>query len=105
MRYDKRVDFTIEEIDGYNPGTSKYDKKIAKKWSTMPCNINPLSTSKTVLEFGDVTKGINVLRIHRPIGERPTHAYVNGVKYTIIKNGLSWFYVEEVVNRETKRNN
>lgn len=104
LRYDQRVEFTIENTGNYNPRTSKYENKVIKRWNALPCNINPLSASKTALEFGDVTKSINVIRINYEIDKRPTHAYVNDKKYIILKYIVdrhhTSFYVEEVVNHE-----
>nr|DAY15344.1 MAG TPA: head closure knob [Caudoviricetes sp.] len=89
-----------KEIKGsYNPKTSKYDVK-EKVFDIVPCNISPLSPQRTNLEYGDVTKDINVIRLNGRFEPKVTHAYIKDVKYIITKR-INYehdtvFYAEEV---------
>lgn len=100
MRYDNRVKFVIEKDKVYNPKTSKYEKAV-NFYETLPCNISPLSSQRTALEYGDVKKHINVIRIQGVFDEPVTHAYVEGKKYLIVRpvqyRHDTVFYVEEVI--------
>ena len=99
MRYNKRVKFSKEIKGGYNPKTSKYDVK-EQVYNEVPCNISPLSPQRTNLEYGDVTKDINVIRLNGRFEPKVTHAYIKGVKYIITKRidyeHDTVFYAEEV---------
>ncbi|GMX40813.1 hypothetical protein ScKU71_20410 [Streptococcus canis] len=99
MRYNKRVKFSKETKGSYNPKTSKYDVK-EKVFDIVPCNISPLSPQRTSLEYGDVTKQINVIRLNGHIEPQVTHAYIKGSKYIITKRidyeHDTVFYAEEV---------
>jgi len=99
LRYNKRVKFSKEIKGGYNTKTSKYDVK-EQVYSEVPCNISPLSPQRTNLEYGDVTKYINVIRLNGHFEPQVTHAYIKGVKHIITKRidyeHDTVFYVEEV---------
>jgi len=99
LRYNKRVSFSKETKGSYNPKTSKYDVK-EKLYVEVPCNISPLSPQRTNLEYGDVTKDINVIRLNGRFEPKVTHAYIKGSKYIITKRidyeHDTVFYAEEV---------
>ncbi|COD84766.1 MULTISPECIES: hypothetical protein [Staphylococcus] len=99
MRYNKRVQFAVETKGAYNPKTNKTEK-VERVYDPIPCNISPLSVEKTVVEFGDIKKAINIIRLNGHFEAKVTHAYINGVKYLIVKK-INYehdtvFYVEEV---------
>ncbi|PAK64095.1 hypothetical protein B9K00_08650 [Staphylococcus caprae] len=99
MRYNKRVAFSKEAKSKYNPKTSQYEVSETV-YDEIPCNISPLSPQRTSLEYGDVKKDINVIRLNGHFEPFVTHAYVKGIKYLITKK-ISYehdtvFYVEEV---------
>lgn len=99
MRYDNRVVFVTEKEKIYNPQTSKYEKSIEHS-EPIPCNFNPLSSQRTALEYGDVKKSINVIRLRGNYTKLVTHALIDGKKYLITKpihyRHDTVFYVEEV---------
>lgn len=99
MRYSNRVRFVVEVKGTYNPKTSKYEN-TERVLSPIPCNYSPLSPSKTTLEFGDVKKRINVIRLNGHFDQNVTHAFIKGIKHQIVKR-IDYeydtvFYVEEV---------
>ncbi|MCF7581271.1 hypothetical protein L4I60_03225 [Staphylococcus epidermidis] len=100
MRYNDRVTFAIESKGSYNPKTSRYDNSMLKL-NPMPCNHSPLSPGKTALEFGDVKKSINVVRLNGHFKEQVTHAFIKGIKHQIVKRidyeHDTVFYIEEVI--------
>lgn len=55
---------------------------------------------RTNLEYGDVTKDINVIRLNGRFEPKVTHAYIKGSKYIITKRidyeHDTVFYAEEV---------
>ncbi|WP_317952335.1 hypothetical protein [Staphylococcus sp. NWU MK-U1] len=99
MRYNKRVVFAKETKEKYNPKTSKTET-YEKRYDAIPCNISPLSPQKTVVQYGDINKDINVIRLNGRFHPTVTHAYINDVKYQITKRidyeHDTVFYVEEV---------
>ncbi|WP_270671380.1 hypothetical protein [Staphylococcus hominis] len=99
MRYNKRVVFAKETKGKYNPKTSKIET-YEKRYDAIPCNISPLSPQKTVVQYGDINKDINVIRLNGRFEPTVTHAYINDVKYQITKRidyeHDTVFYVEEV---------
>lgn len=99
MRYNKRVAFAKETKGQYNPKTSKIET-YEKHYDAIPCNISPLSPQKTVVQYGDINKDINVIRLNGRFEPTVTHAYINNVKYQITKRidyeHDTVFYVEEV---------
>lgn len=99
MRYSDRVTFAIETKGTYNPKTSKYEN-TERVLGPIPCNYSPLSPGKTTLEFGDVKKGINVIRLNGHFEQNVTHAFIKSIKHQIVKR-IDYeydtvFYVEEV---------
>ena len=99
MRYNKRVAFAKEIKGQYNPKTSKTET-YEKRYDAIPCNISPLSPQKTVVQYGDINKDINVIRLNGHFEPTVTHAYINDAKYQITKRidyeHDTVFYVEEV---------
>lgn len=99
MRYNKRVVFAKETKGKYNPKTSKIET-YKKRYDAIPCNISPLSPQKTVVQYGDINKDINVIRLNGHFEPTVTHAYINDTKYQITKRidyeHDTVFYVEEV---------
>lgn len=99
MRYNKRVVFAKETKGKYNPKTSKTEI-YEKRYDAIPCNISPLSPQKTVVQYGDINKDINVIRLNGHFEPTVTHAYINDTKYQITKRidyeHDTVFYVEEV---------
>ncbi|MDK7928283.1 hypothetical protein QP635_00085 [Staphylococcus hominis] len=99
MRYNKRVVFAKETKGKYNPKTSKTET-YEKRYDAIPCNISPLSPQKTVVQYGDINKDINIIRLNGRFEPTVTHAYINDVKYQITKRidyeHDTVFYVEEV---------
>lgn len=99
MRYNKRVVFAKEIKGQYNPKTSKTET-YEKRYDEIPCNISPLSPSKTVVQYGDINKDINVIRLNGRFEPTVTHAYINDTKYQITKRidyeHDTVFYIEEV---------
>ncbi|GEM_PF-722958 len=105
MRLKDRVIFSLEESRSYNPKTSElYRYEISDEYNAVPCNINPISTKRLLLEFGDLSKKISIIRIKGRHDDAVSHAYVNNVKYKIIRSVLhrhdTVFYVERVGNNE-----
>lgn len=99
MRYNKRVAFAKKIKGQYNPKTSKTET-YEKRYDAIPCNISPLSPQKTVVQYGDIKKDINVIRLNGHFEPTVTHAYINNTKYQITKRidyeHDTVFYVEEV---------
>lgn len=99
MRYNKRVVFAKETKGKYNPKTSRIET-YEKRYDAIPCNISPLSPQKTVVQYGDINKDINVIRLNGHFEPTVTHAYINGTKYQITKRidyeHDTVFYIEEV---------
>ena len=99
MRYNKRVVFAKETKGKYNPKTSRTET-YEKRYDAIPCNISPLSPQKTVVQYGDINKDINVIRLNGHFEPTVTHAYINDAKYQITKRidyeHDTVFYVEEV---------
>ncbi|WP_195832867.1 hypothetical protein [Staphylococcus haemolyticus] len=99
MRYNKRVVFAKETKERYNPKTSRTET-YEKRYDAIPCNISPLSPQKTVVQYGDINKDINVIRLNGHFEPTVTHAYINDTKYQITKRidyeHDTVFYVEEV---------
>ena len=99
MRYNKRVVFAKETKGQYNPKTNKTET-YEKRYDAIPCNISPLSPQKTVVQYGDLNKDINVIRLNGHFEPTVTHAYINDTKYQITKRidyeHDTVFYVEEV---------
>lgn len=99
MRYNKRVVFAKETKGKYNPKTSRTET-YEKRYDAIPCNISPLSPQKTVVQYGDINKDINVIRLNGHFEPTVTHAYINGTKYQITKRidyeHDTVFYIEEV---------
>lgn len=99
MRYNKRVVFAKETKGKYNPKTSKIET-YEKRYDAIPCNISPLSPQKTVVQYGDINKDINVIRLNGCFEPTVTHAYINDTKYQITKRidyeHDTVFYIEEV---------
>ncbi|MEN4469045.1 hypothetical protein [Staphylococcus hominis] len=99
MRYNKRVVFAKETKGKYNPKTSRTET-YEKRYDAIPCNISPLSPQKTVVQYGNINKDINVIRLNGRFHPTVTHAYINDVKYQITKRidyaHDTVFYVEEV---------
>lgn len=99
MRYNKRVVFARETKGQYNPKTCKVEV-YEKRYDAIPCNISPLSPQKTVVQYGDIKKDINIIRLNGHFEPTVTHAYINDTKYQITKRidyeHDTVFYVEEV---------
>lgn len=97
MRYGSRVTFVYEGTKVYNPNTSKYDQESVE-YDPLPCNCSSLSLQRTSLEFGDVQRDINVLRIRGAFTEKVSHAIVNDTKYLVVRpvryRHDSVFYIE-----------
>ena len=99
MRYNKRIAFAKESKGKYNPKISQYET-TEDVYDEIPCNISPSSPDRTSLEYGDVKKDINIIRLNGRFEPRVTHAYIKGIKYLVTKK-ISYehdtvFYVEEV---------
>ena len=99
MRYNKRIVFAKEMKGKYNPKISRTET-YEKRYDAIPCNISPLSPQKTVVQYGDINKDINVIRLNGHFEPTVTHAYINGTKYQITKRidyeHDTVFYIEEV---------
>ncbi|MCE5049715.1 hypothetical protein KJB67_03715 [Staphylococcus haemolyticus] len=99
MRYNKRVVFAKETEAKYNPKTSRTET-YEKRYDAIPCNISPLSPQKTVVQYGDINKDINIIRLNGHFEPTATHAYINDTKYQITKRidyeHDTVFYIEEV---------
>lgn len=91
--------FAKETKGKYNPKISKTEI-YEKRYDAIPCNISPLSPQKTVVQYGDINKDINVIRLNGHFEPTVTHAYINDIKYQITKRidyeHDTVFYVEEV---------
>ena len=91
--------FAKETKGHYNPKTSRTET-YEKRYDAIPCNISPLSPQKTVVQYGDINKDINVIRLNGHFEPTVTHAYINDAKYQITKRidyeHDTVFYVEEV---------
>lgn len=99
MRYNKRVVFAKEIKGKYNPKTSRTET-YEKRYDAIPCNISPLSPQKTVVQYGDINKDINAIRLNGHFEPTVTHAYITDTKYQITKRidyeHDTVFYIEEV---------
>lgn len=91
--------FAKETKGQYNPKTSRTET-YEKRYDAIPCTISPLSPQKTVVQYGDINKDINVIRLNGHFEPTVTHAYINDAKYQITKRidyeHDTVFYVEEV---------
>lgn len=91
--------FAKETKGKYNPKISKTET-YEKHYDAIPCNISPLSPQKTVVQYGDINKDINIIRLNGHFEPTVTHAYINDTKYQITKRidyeHDTVFYVEEV---------
>lgn len=91
--------FAKETKGQYNPKTSRTET-YEKRYDAISCNISPLSPQKTVVQYGDINKDINVIRLNGHFEPTVTHAYINDAKYQITKRidyeHDTVFYVEEV---------
>ncbi|CAM4010131.1 hypothetical protein CD116_13520 [Staphylococcus schweitzeri] len=84
MNYKDRITLYYYSESRYNPETKR--KEINKdNLGTFACNINSLTAENVRLEFGEITKDINVVRIPKVIGVNPTHALINSKQYKIVK--------------------
>lgn len=99
MRLSDRVIFCYEEKGVYNPKTSKYDV-IKTFYEEIPCNLSPISMQRIALEFGDISRKISIIRLKGQYDKKVSHAYINDVKYKIIRPILykhdTAFYIESV---------
>lgn len=99
MRLSDRVTFLCEEQGDYNPKVSKYEKRQLI-YDEIPCNLSPLSTQRLVLEFGDISRKISIVRVKGRYNEIVSHTFINGVKYKVIRTipyrHDTAFYVESV---------
>ncbi|WP_256934045.1 hypothetical protein [Mammaliicoccus sciuri] len=90
-----------EEKGDYNPKTSKYEKRQLI-YDEIPCNLSPISTQRLVLEFGDISRKISIVRVKVKgrYDKLVSHAHINGVKYKVIRPIFhrhdTAFYVESV---------
>lgn len=99
MRLSDRVIFSYTEKGQYNPKSSKYEE-TEKFHEEIPCNLSPISMQRVALEFGDITRKINIVRVKGIYDKKVSHAYVNGVKYKVIRPIIhrfdTAFYIESV---------
>ena len=76
-------------------------RKQKNELETLPCNRNTLTAEKVRIEFGEVTKDINVIRLPKVLDYEPTHASMYGKEYKVIKTKTyqhsTSLYVKEVV--------
>lgn len=86
MRYENRATLVKEFAKEYNPDTGKSEAPAPVNYDTVPCNISPLSAERTALDFGDVARDINIIRLNNRFDKYVTHAYVDGTKYLIVKH-------------------
>lgn len=100
MRYENRVTLVKEGQRRYDPDAGKYVSTESNIYDSLPCNLSPLSPERTAIEFGEVTRDINIIRINNRVDKPVTHAYIDGSKYTVIRpvkyRRDTVFYVEEV---------
>ena len=91
--------FAKETKGKYNPKISKTETYEKHNYA-IPSNISPLSPQKTVVQYGDINKDINIIRLNGHFEPTVTHAYINDTKYQITKRidyeHDTVFYVEEV---------
>jgi hypothetical protein len=99
LRLSDRVIFSLEEQGKYNPKTSKHEKREVI-YDSIPCNLSPISTQRLVLEFGDISRKISIVRVKGRYDKLVSHAHINGVKYKVIRPIFhrhdTAFYVESV---------
>lgn len=100
MRYEHRATLVKEGQKQYNPDTGKYERAGQQIYDSVPCNKSPLSPQRTAVEFGEVTRDISIIRLNNRFDEAVTHAYIDGVKYLIVRpvryRRDTVFYIEEV---------
>lgn len=100
MRYNDRVQFLYETKGLYNTQTSKYDVISKNVGELMACNLNPLSTERVMLEFGDIKRDISVLRLQGTFDKEVTHCLVRGAKYVVLRHVAythdTVYYIEQV---------
>lgn len=100
MSYKERVTLYYYFESRYNPITKRKETE-KNELETLPCNRNTLTAEKVRIEFGEVTKDINVIRLPKVLDYEPTHASMYGKEYKVIKtktyqHSIS-LYVKEVV--------
>nr|DAZ23496.1 MAG TPA: head closure knob [Caudoviricetes sp.] len=100
MNYKNRVTLYHRFESRYNPITKR--KEIDKnEIEITPCNINCLTAENARIEFGEIARDINIIRIPKSIIYSPTHASLDGKEYKVVKikfyQHSTSLYVKEVV--------
>lgn len=100
MRYTDRVTLFSKGNKVYNPQTSSYEYKNSSEYKNIPANISPLSKARTSVEYGDIKRDINIVRLQGNFKEEVTHAKIKDKQYLIV-NQIDYyhdtvFHVEEV---------
>lgn len=100
MNYKDRVTLYHRFESRYNPTTKRKDV-VKNKLETIPCNRNALTAENVRIEFGEVAKDINVIRVPKVLVYEPTHASIEGKEYKVIKikhyQHTTSLYVREIV--------
>ncbi|HCV1856342.1 hypothetical protein [Staphylococcus aureus] len=85
MNYKERVTLLHRFDSKYNP-TTKRKEIIKDEIGTFACNVNALTAENVRLEFGEVSKDINVIRLPTMIEiDIPTHAIIADKLYKVVK--------------------
>lgn len=85
MNYKERVTLLHRFDSKYNP-TMKRKEIIKDEIGTFACNVNALTAENVRLEFGEVSKDINVIRLPTMIEiDIPTHAIIADKLYKVVK--------------------
>ncbi|WP_342610254.1 hypothetical protein [Staphylococcus hsinchuensis] len=100
MRYSDRITFERQGAKVYNPKTSRYELTNSIRYENIPCNLSPLSRQRTALEYGDVKRDINIVRLQGQFLNEVTHAYIGQRQYLIVDKIVymhdTVYYIEEV---------
>lgn len=99
MRYNDRATLIHLSDSEYNPESSSYEE-VERVIGTYPCNINPLSFERLQVDFGDVERHVNVVRLQRRVLETVNYVEVNQTRYKVLRATSllkeTAYYVENV---------
>lgn len=100
MRYTDRVTLLTKGNKVYNSKTSSYEYKNSSEYKDIPANISPLSKARTSVEYGDIKRDINIVRLQGNFEHDVSHALIKDKQYLIV-NQIDYyhdtvFHVEEV---------
>lgn len=100
MRYTDRVTLYSKGQRIYDAQTSSYKYRNGNEYVDIPANISPLSKARTSVEYGDIKRDINIVRLQGNFDHDVSHALIKDKRYLIV-NQIDYyhdtvFHVEEV---------